>query len=396
MIGKATYVKNPSIDALYPIAQRFAWQTAVRMVTSYGAGNVNDTYLVTLAEPAAHIGSDRFILQRVNTHVFPRPELILVNMRIFLGHIEQRLGQRLSPTEPHVGNRWRMPRVIANRDGIDSCVDEQQAFWRAITLIEGAKTYGRIQDALHARASGYALGRFHNLLSDLDPVQLHDTLPGFHITPQYVATYDQVSHSESAQRRQQGADGKSVRAIMHFVDERRAFASILEEAVVEGKLTLRSIHGDPKVDNILIDDETGHAISMIDLDTVKPGLVHYDIGDCLRSCCNPAGEETMDLESVVFDTDLCRVILEGYLTEAAGFFSEADYAYVYDSIRLITFELGLRFFSDYLAGDHYFKTRYPAHNLQRALIQFRLVSSIEAQEAKIRQIVEMQQRRVTL
>ncbi len=388
-------MKIPSVEALYPIAQTFAWQTAVRTVTSYGAGNVNDTYLVTLAEPAAHIGSDRFVLQRVNTHVFPHPELILVNMRIFLGHIEQRLGHLAPVAAGFSGNGWRMPRVIANHEGIDGCVDEQHSFWRAITLVEGAKTYGRIRDALHARASGYALGNFHNLLSDLDPAQLHDTLPGFHITPQYLIAYEQIRTSESARQREKGVDGKAVSSLMHFIDERRAFASILEDALGAGELTLRSIHGDPKVDNILIDDESGHAISMIDLDTVKPGLVHYDIGDCLRSCCNPAGEETMDLESVVFDTELCRVILEGYLAEAAGFFTEADYAYVYDSIRLIAFELGLRFFSDYLAGDLYFKTRYPEHNLQRALIQFRLVASIETQETEIRQIVEMQRRRAS-
>jgi len=391
-IGKATFVKIPSVDALYPIAQTFAWQSAVQTVAPYGEGNVNDTYLVTLAEPAAHIGSDRFVLQRVNTHVFPRPELILVNMRIFLGHIEQRLAQRAA-TAPPSGQGWRMPRVIANRDGIDGCVDQNQAFWRAITLVEGAKTYGRIRDSLHARASGYALGHFHNLLSDLDPAQLHDTLPGFHITPQYLAAYDQVCQQERALQRQQGADGETVKDLMRFVDERRVFSSILEDALAHGELTLRSIHGDPKVDNILMDDVTGDAISMIDLDTVKPGLVHYDIGDCLRSCCNPAGEETMDLSTVLFDTELCRVILAGYLAEAAGFFTKADYAYVYDSIRLITFELGLRFFTDYLAGDQYFKVRYPTHNLQRALVQFRLVSSIEAQEGEIRQIVEEQRAR---
>jgi Ser/Thr protein kinase RdoA (MazF antagonist) len=385
-------VKIPSIEALYPIAQAFAWQTAVRTVDSYGAGNVNDTYLVTLAEPAPHIGSDRFVLQRVNTHVFRRPELILVNMRIFLGHIEQRMHHALTANGQHP-HQWRMPRVIANRAGSDGCIDDQQAFWRAITLIEGAKTYGRIRDAAHARASGYALGHFHSLLSDLDPAQLHDTLPGFHITPHYMAAYDAVCAGASAYQRQQGAHQASVAAMMRFIDERRPWSTVLEDAVARGELTVRSIHGDPKVDNILIDDVTGHAVSMIDLDTVKPGLVHYDIGDCLRSCCNRAGEETMALESVVFDTELCQAILEGYLAEAADFFTAADYAYVYDSIRLITFELGLRFFSDYLAGDHYFKTRYPEHNLQRALVQFRLVASIEEQETQIRRIVEMQQRK---
>ena len=384
-------MKTSSGNALYAIAQEFAHQAAVTAVEEYGSGNVNDTYLVTLTEPAAHIGSDRFVLQRVNTHIFRQPELILMNMRTFLGHIERRLEENGHQISNANGNQWRMPRVIATRTGHDGYLDQNQFYWRAITMVEGAKTYGRIRDALHARESGYALGRFHSLLSDLDPSKLHDTLPGFHITPQYLATYDDVTASNTARQRQAGAHGSAVTATMHFVEQRRDWSTVLEDAVRRNELTQRSIHGDPKVDNILIDDISNRAVSIIDLDTVKPGLVHYDIGDCLRSCCNPAGEETMVLDEVIFDTELCSAILDGYLPEVANFFSDADYAYIYDCIRLIGFELGLRFFSDYLAGDLYFKTRYPEHNLQRALVQFRLVSSIETQERKIRDIVKERQ-----
>jgi Ser/Thr protein kinase RdoA (MazF antagonist) len=385
-------VKSPSTEVYLPIAQEFAWQTPVRAVEVYGSGNVNDTYLVTLTETAPHIGQDRFVLQRVNQHVFHHPDLILVNMRTFLTHIAARTAVATAPNgHPHLTQGWRMPQVIATRSGSNGYLDQGSAYWRAITLVEGAKTYGKIRDAAHAREAGYALGHFHNLLSDLDPALLHDTLPGFHVTPGYLAAYDQVLTGATAAERQQGEQRATIDAIRQFIDERRALATVLEDALARGELTLRAIHGDPKVDNILIDDHSAAAVSIIDLDTVKPGLVHYDIGDCLRSCCNPAGEETTDLEAVVFDIDLCRVILEGYLAEAASFFTDADYGYIYDSIRLITFELGLRFFSDYLAGDPYFKTRYPTHNLQRALVQFRLVAAIEAQEAAIRQIVAAQQ-----
>jgi hypothetical protein len=126
---------------------------------------------------------------------------------------------------------------------------------------------------------------------------------------------------------------------------------------------------------------------MVDLDTVKPGLVHYDIGDCLRSCCNSLGEETEQIEDVRFDLDLGRAILEGYLGEARQFLTAHDYAYIYDAIRLIAFELGLRFFTDYLEGDVYFRARHRRHNLTRALVQFKLVESIEEQESDIRAIV---------
>ena len=137
----------------------------------------------------------------------------------------------------------------------------------------------------------------------------------------------------------------------------------------------------------MIDTFSGQAISIIDLDTVKPGLVHYDIGDCLRSGCNPLGEETEYWERVSFNTDICQSVLGGYLSVAKDFLTENDYIYMYDAIRLIAFELGLRFFTDYLAGNVYFKVKNPEHNLARALVQFKLTESIEIQESVIRKII---------
>ena len=169
--------------------------------------------------------------------------------------------------------------------------------------------------------------------------------------------------------------------------ERRAWAHVLEEARAQGRLRLRPIHGDPKVNNVLLDTATGQAVALVDLDTVKPGLVHYDIGDCLRSGCNPQGEETEHWEAVRFDPDLCRALLQGYLSQARGFLTAADYDHLYDAVRLIAFELGLRFFTDYLEGNVYFKARHREHNLARALVQFRLTESIESQETAIGAII---------
>ena len=137
----------------------------------------------------------------------------------------------------------------------------------------------------------------------------------------------------------------------------------------------------------MLDTATGRAVAMVDLDTVKPGLVHYDIGDCLRSGCNPLGEETEHWQEVRFDPDLCRAILRGYLSQARDFLTHGDYDYLFDAIRLIAFELGLRFFTDYLAGNVYFKARRREHNLARALVQFRLTESIESQEKNLRLII---------
>ena len=173
-----------------------------------------------------------------------------------------------------------------------------------------------------------------------------------------------------------------------FIRAREHLAGVLEEAKAAGRLQLRPIHGDPKLNNVMFDGATGEAVALVDLDTIKPGLVHYDIGDCLRSGCNRLGEETDDWRSVQFDLEFCQAILEGYIGEAHRFLGPADYDHLFDAIRLIAFELGLRFFSDHLAGDHYFKTDRPGHNLQRALVQFRLTESIESQEHAIRAIVQ--------
>ncbi|HEY3291816.1 MAG TPA: aminoglycoside phosphotransferase family protein, partial [Anaerolineae bacterium] len=279
--------------------------------------------------------------------------------------------------------RWEVPRVYPCRDGNNYYIDVDGEFWRAISFIDRSTAFPRIQSMAHAREAGYALGRVHSLISDMSIDQLHDTLVGFHITPGYLSYYDSVL----ARTQKAESTSSDVRYGMAFIQERRAFASVLEDAKATGQLPVRPMHGDPKIDNIMIDDQDQHAISMIDLDTVKPGLVHYDLGDCLRSCCNLLGEETTDLANVRFESDMCREILGGYLGNAGEFFTQKDYDYLFDSIRLITFELGLRFFTDHLEGNVYFKARHREHNLHRALVQFKLAESIETHERDIRQIV---------
>jgi Ser/Thr protein kinase RdoA (MazF antagonist) len=147
-------------------------------------------------------------------------------------------------------------------------------------------------------------------------------------------------------------------------------------------------HGDPKVNNIMIDDFTGNGTAMIDLDTVSPGLVQIDVGDAVRSICNPAGEEETNLGKVTFDENLFLAFMKGYMKEAGSFMTAADREYLYDAVRLLPFELGLRFFQDYLAGDRYFKVRQPGQNLNRARVQFRLCEAIEAREGKIRDLIK--------
>ena len=220
------------------------------------------------------------------------------------------------------------------------------------------------------------------LISDLPTETLAETLPGFHIAPDYLAAYDRILVEAKPE------PSPELNRCLEFVAVRRHSIAVLEDAKARGELQLRPIHGDPKVNNILLDAITGQAISLIDLDTVKPGLVHYDIGDCLRSACNPLGEETEQWQQVSFDCDRARALLQGYLAAARDFLTERDRAYLYDAIRLLAFELGLRFLTDYLAGNVYFTIRYPTHNLARALVQFQLAASIEAQESLIRAAIQ--------
>jgi Ser/Thr protein kinase RdoA (MazF antagonist) len=348
------------LDNLKQIAEQFAPGGDVISTEEFGNGNINDTYIVSL-EPR-----QKFVLQRINTHVFKRPHLIMQNMRAFTEHVHRRVRDE--------GQNWESPRVISARDGNDFYVEPNGNFWRAITFIEDAQSFDTIRDLDHAREVGSALGTFQSLISDLPIQSLADTLEGFHITPRYLQHYDNVRSPNGRHL------SPEVKYGMTFVDDRRAFAFTLENA----GLPLRPIHGDPKVNNVMIHNATGKAISIVDLDTVKPGLVHYDIGDCLRSGCNPLGEDAEDWEAVRFHPEIGSAILEGYLAEAQAFLTPNDYEHLFASIRLLAFELGLRFFTDYLAGDVYFKVKYPDHNLHRALVQFKLTESIEAHEGEIR------------
>lgn len=362
------------LDRLTNIAQKFAGSYPVLELKAFGSGNINDTFLVTIANDR----EPHFVLQRINTHVFQQPALVMQNMRIVTEHIRAKLPP---PTETPA-RRWEVPRVLLTTDDRDCWVEPDDSYWRAISFLDGSESIDIIQDIEHGWEVGYAIGRFHYLISDLDPQQLADTLPGFHITPQYLEYYQQVLPTYH------GEVDLEVDYCLKFVQARQEWAKVLEDAKDDGKLPLRPIHGDPKVNNVMICTTTQQAIGAIDLDTVKPGLIHYDIGDCLRSGCNPLGEETKAWQQVHFDPQMCRSILAGYLSQASSFLTEADYNYLFDGIRLIAFELGLRFFTDYLAGNVYFKVKYPTHNLDRALVQFKLTESIEAQELTIRSIVE--------
>ena len=354
-----------------------------RLVTlvPFGNGNINDTFLAVYRNTFTET---QVVLQRVNKAVFPHPESIMANMHAITLHCHEKLeADAAAGRDDRV---WQMPRIIKTKRGSDFTLDEKGDVWRVITRILSAHAFDSAQSPEHALECGAALGHFHYLVSDMDPASIADPLPGFHITSGYLARYDETLEDPHARDILNAS--MEARRLARYIEERREFAVSLEKAEASGELKKRMFHGDPKVNNIMIDDFTGKGTAMIDLDTVSPGLVQIDVGDAVRSICNPAGEEELNLGKVSFDETLFQAFMKGYMREAGSFMDDADRAWLYDAVRLLPFELGLRFFQDYLAGDRYFKVRQPGQNLNRARVQFRLCEAIEARERSIRSLLE--------
>ena len=365
----------PSQAELIAIAEAFHGGGSVQAVQPLGNGNVNDTFLVQAVDGPS-------VLQRINTQVFNEPQLVMQNLQVLGEHIERKLQS--GAAHPLLEQRrWHLPQLVCTKEeGNTWHCCPAGGVWRTITYVPDSTCVDVVGGAHQARELGLGLGLFHLLISDLPATALADTLEGFHITPGYLAAYHRALVNTDCQ------PSAGSERCMAFIREREALCDVLERAKQRGELPLRPIHGDPKINNVLLDRRSGEAIALIDLDTVKPGLVHYDIGDCLRSCCNPLGEETDQIEAVHFDLNLADALLKGYLAVAGSFLTEAELRYIPDAAQLISFELGLRFFSDYLLGSTYFKANHPDHNLQRALVQFQLTASIESQMPALRHLVE--------
>lgn len=348
-------------------AAAFAFGGPVIEVRPHGRGLIHDTYVVHCGPPAAA----HAILQRINRRAFDRPELIMENLRTLLAH-----------AHAHEGGGLRFPAPYLTHAGQALHTDVDGHLWRAMSYLERTRSHHRPAHIGHAREAGRVLGRFHALVRDLDPACMHDTRPDFHHTPRHLERLDTTLAQAEAGRR----DDETERWL-DFVGERRAGAGAIETALAEGRIVRQIVHGDPKLDNVLFDEDSDTAVALIDLDTVKPGTVHHDIGDCLRSCCNRAGEAAEEGDVVRYDADMYRAALGGWFEtagEAARGLRADD---VYQAMRLIPFELGARFLADHLAGDRYFRIDFAGQNLVRAATQFRLSADVERQRAEIEDLV---------
>ncbi len=349
---------------LTSIISRFTLLGTLVKTGRFGSGLINDTYL---CEFIAGSKARKYILQRINASVFKHPEQVMENVETVTEHIQARL-RREGVSDPLSVT----PALVRAADGRSFFVDDGKNYWRMFHFIEAGEVFDTVLDREHAREVGRGLGRFQALVSDLDPAKLHDTLPGFHHTPRYLAEYDDALRADVRGR----AEGAAAEA--GFVSRRRSLAPVLTDLMKGGQLPLRVVHNDPKVNNVMIHKATREALCMLDLDTVKPGIVHFDFGDCVRSAANPAGEDAPDPGSVALDSDLFKAVASGYLREAGTFLTKKEIDMLPVSMKVITFELGIRFLADYLRGDTYFRIKYPSHNLHRARVQFRLLESMES------------------
>jgi len=346
----------------HTIAKQFT-SAAIKEVSALGNGLINDTFLVKTEQK-------KFILQRINTQVFLHPGLIMENLDTLHQHLK---------AIPAKAVKLNIPNYIATHNKQAYYLDKEANFWRALEYIEDSTSKEHLSNQSQAEQIGFALGHFHRLFHKADVTLFNDTLPGFHITPDYFKHYLSIEHLETS-----STPLEETQQCRQFIKAFTSKINSLENAKQQGLLTERMTHGDPKLNNFLFAKNTHKIISLIDLDTVKPGLIHYDIADCIRSCCHNSSSNTLDLA-------LAKTILNSYLNETVDFFTDYDYAFLYTAIELIPFELGLRFFADYLEGNKYFKVDSATQNLDRALAQFQLCEDIAKQEKNIRQFIYSKQ-----
>lgn len=358
---------------LAAVARHFTIDGTFLKAAPYGNGHINDTYLAEYDRGGRRV---RFIHQRINGRIFKDPPAIMDN----IARVTARVRACLAAEGAGDLDRRTLTLVPA-LDGASFWRDPEGSCWRTYVFIEGATSHDVITDPRQAREAAAAFGRFQRMLLGLPGPRLVETIPDFHNTPVRFAALEKAIAADAAGR------AASARAEIEFALARKPIVSTLIDLQKAGAIPERITHNDTKVNNVMLDDRTGEGICVIDLDTVMPGLVLYDFGDMVRTCTSPAAEDERDLSKVTMRLGVYRELVEGYLSTAGSFLHAAERENLAFSGRLITFEIGIRFLADYLAGDVYFKVHRPGHNLDRCRTQFKLVESIEAQEPAMRSLV---------
>lgn len=329
----------------------------------YGCGHINDTYAVTFQ--TGNHKTRRYILQRINHMIFKRPEELMQNVENVTRHLQQKIANAGGHPERETLT------LIKNKNGSTFYKAPSGNYWRVYIFIEGAHTYEVVEKLDHIYNAALAFGRFQQLLSDFPAAELHETIPDFHHTPKRYQTFLEAVKHDVMHR------ASDVQDEIAFAMARGAETSRLVDLHHEGKLPLRVTHNDTKFNNVMIDDKTGEGICVLDLDTVMPGLSLYDFGEIVRTGANPAAEDEQDLSKVCLDMEIYDVLTHGFLDAARTILTPTEIQYLPYGPRMMTYENGIRFLTDHLSGDVYFKIHRENHNLDRCRTQFKLVEDME-------------------
>ncbi len=338
----------------------------------YGSGHINDTFLVRTEEEH----KPDYIFQRINGNIFKDVPGLMENIRRVTGHIRMKL-KSIPGSDP---DRQTLTLVPA-KTGKVYHVDEEGRFWRCYIFIDNSLSYDIVDSKDKAYEGGKAFGRFQRMLADIPEPPLNPTIPYFHDIEKRLATFHQTIKDDVVGRK------KNVEKEIEFVEQRIDDLSTVHRLAKEKKIPERITHNDTKFNNVLL-DKNNKALCVIDLDTVMPGLVHFDFGDSIRTATNTAAEDEAVLEKISINLDLFEGYASGFLSETSEILMDIEKDYLAFSAKLMTYIVGVRFLTDYLDGDKYFKIKFPEHNLQRARAQFKLLSSMEENFEKMKGIIE--------
>lgn len=334
---------------------------------SYGGGHINDTYKVTARR-------GKYTLQRINDSVFASPDAVMKNICAVTGHISKKLADEgLDPSR-------RTLSVQMTKTGEPLYVTDCGAY-RMFSFVDDAKTHKKCENVSVMRSAAAAFGAFERMLLDFPAETLNVTIPDFHNTPKRYADLCRAAAADVCGRAANVAD-----ELEYFKSESDIYGAVTEK-LDSGALPLRAAHNDTKLDNVLFDEETDEAICVIDLDTVMPGSLIYDYGDALRVGTNPAAEDSEDASGVECRLDMLLAFTEGYLNELGDVLTASEISLFPIAGRLVTLECAMRFLTDYLSGDVYFKISRPNQNLDRARVGIALARDMERKQSEISRII---------
>ncbi len=338
----------------------------------YGHGHINRTYLATFNENG---NRKRYILQKINSTLFTSVENLMHNIQLVTDFNRAKIIER-------GGNPDRESLTLIRTVDDKPFLKLDDEYYRVYVFIENTVAYQTVTNPQDFYYSAIAFGSFNNLLAEFDASQLYEILPDFHNTAKRFIAFKNAVSNDILDR------AKNCQEEIKFVMDRQHYYSKIVDMLESGEMPLKVTHNDTKLNNVLLDDKTGEPVAVIDLDTIMPGSICYDFGDSIRFGCNPCNEDEKDLSKVVFRFDLYEKYLDGFLTAVGNRITQVEKDNLALGAIMMTIECGMRFLTDYLQGDTYFRTHYEGQNLHRARTQLKLVSDMEKVFDKMNALVK--------